>query len=146
MSMHFKNLKSLGTGAWKVISDRDGSAPINAKSKIRPAPRPRRDNNHVHDMLWSQVVLRWPHDVVRELEGAVPGRKFRIDIGFPSKKLAVEIDGWEFHGKFKGDFTRDRERQNLLTLNGWRIVRFTAGNIRKDVGACVEVIDAALRG
>ncbi len=81
---------------------------------------------------------------VREHEGVVPDRKFRIDIAFPDALLAVEIDGWEWHGKHKGVFTRDRERQNLLTLNGWRILIFTAGQIRENVNFCVEQIRIAV--
>jgi very-short-patch-repair endonuclease len=81
--------------------------------------------------------------VEREFTNAVPGRRFRIDIALPASRLAIEVDGWEWHGKHKGDFTRDRERQNLLTLHGWRILRFTAGQIRKDVAGCVEMIRKA---
>ena len=80
-----------------------------------------------------------------EFKGAVPGRRFRIDIAFPSASLAVEVDGWQHHGRHKSDFTRDRERQNLLTLNGWRILRFSAGQIHADLQACVRAVQQALQ-
>lgn len=70
----------------------------------------------------------------------MPNRRYRIDIAIPRSKLAIEVDGWEWHGKHKGDFQRDRERQNLLTLHGWRILRFTAGDVRRDVEACVNLV------
>lgn len=92
-----------------------------------------------HDILWD-AVRAIIEDAVREFENAVPGRKYRLDIALPAKRLAIEVDGWEWHGKHKGDFIRDRERQNLLTLHGWRILRFTAGQIRKDVTGCVELV------
>jgi very-short-patch-repair endonuclease len=66
---------------------------------------------------------------IREYIGGVPNRRFRIDIAFVSEKIAIEIDGWQYHAKFKDDFIKDRERQNLFVMNGWRILRFTASQI-----------------
>lgn len=96
-----------------------------------------------HDILWEAVSTAHA-GAVREFEGAVPGRKYRLDIAIPHAQLAIEVDGWEWHGKHKGDFQRDRERQNLLTLNGWRILRFTAGKIRKDTNGCLNLIERAV--
>lgn len=68
----------------------------------------------------------------------------RVQIAFPEDRLVVEVDGFCHHGKYLADFQRDRERQNLLTLAGWRILRFTAGDIHADVRACVALIVLAL--
>lgn len=94
--------------------------------------------------LWN--ALKDIPGAVQEYTGAVPGRKFRIDIAFPQElnKLCVECDGWEWHGKHKGDFQRDRERQNLLTIAGWRILRFSAKDIRGDLPGCVAQVQLAL--
>lgn len=105
--------------------------------------RSRRSGPTPHDILWS-AVSSGIEGAEREFESAVPGRKYRLDIAIPDAKLAIEVDGWEWHGKHKGDFTRDRERQNLLTLHGWRILRFTAGQIRRDTQNCVEMIRRAV--
>ncbi|MCA2999494.1 MAG: DUF559 domain-containing protein [Rhodocyclaceae bacterium] len=99
-----------------------------------------------HQILWAAVSAVYGERAELEYAGAVPGRKYRIDIAIPSARLALEIDGWEYHGKYKADFTRDRARQNLLTIHGWRILRFTAGQIRKDTNGCIESIKAALAG
>lgn len=80
----------------------------------------------------------------QEFGGAIPGRAFRLDVAFPDQRLCIEIDGWEHHGKFKADFQRDRERQNLLCLAGWRILRFTAKDIRGDIKLCVKQVKMAL--
>lgn len=92
--------------------------------------------------LWA--ALKDLPDAVQEYPGAIPGRRYKIDVAFPGQRLCVEIDGWEWHGKHKGDFQRDRERQNLLTLNGWRILRFTAKDVRGDLAACVAQVELAL--
>jgi len=47
-----------------------------------------------------------------------------VDIAFPHQKVAIEVDGWAFHSDQKA-FQRDRNRQNVISLNGWKILRFT---------------------
>ncbi|MBE1549924.1 very-short-patch-repair endonuclease [Mycobacterium sp. OAS707] len=49
---------------------------------------------------------------------------FKIDVAFPSQKVAVETDGWAFHSS-QEDFQTDRERQNKIALLGWKVLRFT---------------------
>lgn len=97
-----------------------------------------------HRTLWHAVKRAFAGQAQLEYAGAVPGRRFRLDIAFVDARLAVEVDGWVHHGKFKSDFTRDRVRQNLLTLDGWRILHFTAGQIRRDTHGCIEIIREAL--
>jgi very-short-patch-repair endonuclease len=49
---------------------------------------------------------------------------YKVDVGFPRQKVAVEIDGWAFHSD-QEDFQNDRERQNKISLLGWKVLRFT---------------------
>jgi very-short-patch-repair endonuclease len=84
------------------------------------------------DKLQLACKNKWGERCEIEYKCDIPGRKFRLDVAFPDAKLCVELDGWEWHGKHKSDFHRDRERQNLLTLNGWRILRFTAKQVNNN--------------
>lgn len=93
--------------------------------------------------LFESCKILWP-DCQEEYAGAVPGRRFRIDVAFPSHKLATELDGWEWHGKHKGDFQRDRERQNLLSIQGWTILRFTAKDVNQNLPKVLETIQSCL--
>ncbi len=111
------------------------AAPVPAKDRRRAGPTP-------HDMLWDAVRARYA-SARREHPAGVPGRRFRLDIAIVARRIAVEVDGWAWHGRHKGDFARDRERQNLLTLHGWRVLRFTAGQIRKDIGTVMATIGQA---
>lgn len=61
--------------------------------------------------------------------GAVPGRKYEIDIAITSLKIGCETDGWGFHGKHKESFLRDRDKDFHLSINGWMVLRVQAGLI-----------------
>lgn len=119
--------------------------PSDAKKSSQTARPPRRkaSGKLPQQKLYESCKILWP-DCEEEFTGVVPGRKFRIDIAFPSHKLATEIDGWEWHGKHKGDFQRDRERQNLLSIQGWTILRFTAKDIHQDLPKVLETIQRCL--
>ncbi len=53
-----------------------------------------------------------------------PVAGYRVDVGFPDLKLAVETDGYAFHSAHR-DFRGDRKRQNAIILAGWLVLRFT---------------------
>ena len=62
-----------------------------------------------------------------------PVRKWRMDFAWPHRKLAVECEG----GVRKGGrhtssegFTADCEKYNAAAIAGWRVLRFTAEQIR----------------
>lgn len=122
---------SVPAGSTPKQTRKKKSAGARANEDNAPAPRLRRALAHIPGMKVEYI-------------GAVPGRRFALDIAFPEQKLCVEVDGWEWHGKHLGDFQRDRERQNLLTLEGWRILRFTASDIRKTPEDCVRQVEKAL--
>ena len=52
-----------------------------------------------------------------------PSRNWRIDLAFPDRKLAIEVDGGVH--RIKGRFLSDIEKSNALTLLGWRLIRVT---------------------
>jgi hypothetical protein len=47
-----------------------------------------------------------------------------VDFCWPERMLVVEVDGHRFHGTRQA-FERDRDRDQRLTLAGYRVVRFT---------------------
>ena len=47
-----------------------------------------------------------------------------VDVAFPAKKIAIEVDGWAYHSDVDR-FRRDRARQNDLIMLGWTVLRFT---------------------
>jgi predicted transcriptional regulator of viral defense system len=52
------------------------------------------------------------------------GRWFEVDFLWRDQHLIVELDGHQTHGT-RAAFERDRERDRILQVHGWRIVRIT---------------------
>ena len=80
-----------------------------------------------------------------EGEPAGPARSQRLsDVIFRHLRLVIEIDGREFHSDPEV-FESDRRRQNLLVLNGWRVLRITWRMITDDPDRVVEMVREAVR-
>lgn len=79
------------------------------------------------------------HHVVR-----IGPRTFEIDFAYPSLRIAIELDGYDEHGKLVG-FEGDRARDNVLQLDGWIILRFTWYQLVHDREWVFEQINAAVR-
>jgi very-short-patch-repair endonuclease len=65
-----------------------------------------------------------------------------VDFFCPEKRLIVEVDG-EQHG-FDGHMRHDGERTRWLKARGHCVLRFTNGDVAKDLDAVYAVISAAL--
>ncbi len=64
-----------------------------------------------------------------------------IDFADPGLMIAIEVDGRAFHSD-RRSFERDRERQNMLILRGWMVLRFTWERIVKDPAGVIAEIEA----
>ncbi|MGC2236549.1 MAG: DUF559 domain-containing protein [Pyrinomonadaceae bacterium] len=64
-------------------------------------------------------------------EVSINDRSYRIDYAIFGEeiKIAVELDGFEFHGSRQA-FSYDRLRQNDLQAAGWTILRFSYDSVR----------------
>ena len=64
-------------------------------------------------------------------------RKWRFDFAWPSRMMAVEVEGGTHSG---GRHTRgagyaaDCEKYNAATIAGWRVLRFTSDHLREVLG------------
>jgi hypothetical protein len=62
---------------------------------------------------------------------------YRVDLAIPEKKVAIELDGHEFH-KSREQRTSDAQRERYLQRQGWQVIRFTGTEIHKDVLGCID--------
>ncbi len=86
----------------------------------------------------------------------------QIDIAFPSKRLAIFVDGCFWHmcpkhrsypksnveywiPKLKRNVERDREKNNRLKKVGWRVLRFWEHEVERDLTKCIGRIREAIK-
>lgn len=110
---------------------------------IQGAKRPSNFDFSPQRILWDAIEEKWPGRASWELSGAIPGRRFRIDIAFKPERLAIEVDGLRDHTSIKG-YQRDRLKDVLLARLGWRVLRFTASHVRKELPWVMESIKIVL--
>lgn len=56
-----------------------------------------------------------------------PSRRWRLDLCLPCQKLSIEVEGRQ-HGAAK-QHVGDCEKQNYLTAEGWRQLRYPASRV-----------------
>lgn len=59
-----------------------------------------------------------------QFQVAEPGLFATVDLADPERKIALEAEGFEFHGTRAG-LERDCRRYTELTIYGWRVLRYT---------------------
>lgn len=92
-----------------------------------------------HVLLRDAGIAGW----IGNLRVKISDHTYYIDIGFPARKLAVEIDGREFHVG-EEEFEHDRWRQNDLINAGWRVLRFTVRMLEETPHLVLAMIGEAL--
>lgn len=84
------------------------------------------------------------------------------DIAFIGRKIAIFVDSEFWHGynwetkqyeiksnqefwihKIERNMERDKEVNDFLTKHGWIVLRFWGNDIKKDVAACTDIIEAS---
>ncbi len=75
---------------------------------------------------------------------AAGGRFFSVDCLCQAQRLVVELDGRAVHGTRQA-FESDRERDRLLMIDGWRVMRVTWLQLRDDEARIAADLRAALR-
>src|SRR5450755_2847562 len=83
--------------------------------------------------------------VTPQRELVVGEHRYRLDYEIAGRDyvIAVELDGFEFHGN-RDAFSYDRMRQNDLQATGRVVVRFSYDSIRLDTRRCVQQLQAVL--
>jgi DNA mismatch endonuclease, patch repair protein len=109
-----------------------------------------------------ELALRhalWCKGLRYRLKSALPGRP---DIIFPSRRVALFVDGCFWHGcpqhgtspKANSEFWRDKIRRNIerdrkmsdhIQNLGWTVLRFWEHEIDTDLSDVVRIIESTLR-
>lgn len=81
----------------------------------------------------------------REIRFAPP-RRWRFDLGWTDRKLAVEVEGaiWTRGRHTRGSgYEKDMEKYNAAIIAGWRVLRVSTGMVKD--GRALTVIEQALK-
>lgn len=68
---------------------------------------------------------------------------WEVDFTWPDRRVAVEVDGYEFH-RGRPAFERDRRRDGVLTGAGWRVLRITWRQLERRPEAFLVQLAGAL--
>lgn len=74
----------------------------------------------LHDILDRHRMTGW----TANLPVTACGSRYLLDVGFEAERVALEVDGYEFHHGRQA-FENDRERGNDLVLERWRHLHIT---------------------
>ncbi|MGQ0573495.1 MAG: type IV toxin-antitoxin system AbiEi family antitoxin domain-containing protein [Pseudonocardia sp.] len=72
-----------------------------------------------------------------------PFGTFRLDVAFPARRLAVEVDGWAWHVDVDR-FRNDRRKGNALAAASWDLLRYTWHDLDGRPAQCVAEIAGSL--
>lgn len=74
----------------------------------------------LHDILDRHHISGW----TANLPVTAGGHEYWLDVGFEAERVALEVDGFEFHNSREA-FEYDRGRANDLVRDDWRVLRVT---------------------
>lgn len=92
-----------------------------------PKPESPAQANLRHLLNIDPLLAAYKNDWVEDFIGASQKSRYEIDFALPNLKIGIEVDGWQYHGKYKEAFLRDREKDFEIKSNGWVLLRLQAG-------------------
>ncbi|MGN9765979.1 endonuclease domain-containing protein [Micromonospora sp. SD12] len=72
-----------------------------------------------------------------------PARHHRVDLAWPTLRVAVEYDG--DHHRERAHFRQDVARLDALRAAGWIVLRFTADDVLRHRARTAALVSQALR-
>lgn len=117
-------------------------APGRSPARLERVLRARTAGYHPGDSELESRVSRVIVDAgfptpVRQHRVTVGGRTYFLDLAYPDVKVAIEVDGFDYH-RDRGAFDRDRMRQNDLVGVGWTVLRFTSTSTDAEIVGALE--------
>lgn len=95
--------------------------------KIQAKKHPKPTAEEEFESAWDEFGFSGS-DITREFRFH-PSRKWRFDFAFPSRKVAIEIDGRGRHQTLTG-VRADCEKHNTALYNGWAVFHLPTSDIR----------------
>jgi len=125
-----------------------GGIALPEKPRKKPAV-PREDKAEVFRALWAKAQrLKLPvtDDVMASEYVFAPPRKWRFDVAFPGRLVAVEVDGGQYAfrgGRHSKD--EDRWKRSEASARGWLVLTFSPQMLAADPALCLGLVVRALK-
>jgi len=94
-------------------------------------------DSELETWVWETIRDAGLPPPVRRHPIAVNGNRYFIDLAYPDKRVAIEVDGFDVH-RPRGSFDGDRARQNIIVLAQWRLLRYTSASLPETIVAEVR--------
>jgi hypothetical protein len=95
------------------------------------------------DEVWASpmeaLFFQEADPIIRGLVCQYPIGRYRVDFAIPDEKIAIEIDGREFHST-ADQLTKDARRQREIQSLGWTVIRFSGSEIYENAYICANKI------
>lgn len=71
--------------------------------------------------------------------------QYRLDFAWPHRRVAIEVDGREWHTA-PGAFERDRAKLRSLATAGWKVLPVTWRDLKVNASSFLQELTSALKG
>ncbi|MGA8942848.1 MAG: DUF559 domain-containing protein [Thermoactinomyces sp.] len=92
--------------------------------------------------MTDSILERWLYyDIRSACKGKIipqyPIGPYWADFALPEIKLVIELDGYKYH---KNRIDEDRRRNAYMYRKGWKVMRFTYNDVRKNRARTIEKV------
>jgi very-short-patch-repair endonuclease len=97
-------------------------------------------NTHIDSEIESRFKNDCPDWLKPIIEQEYPISHLHIDFAIPLFKIAIELDGLEWHDRNPPQKTRDNNRDLFLISQGWKIYRFDGPTVHTNFSAIFVIL------
>ena len=88
----------------------------------------------IEEMLYQELMKKGFFPIPQLKVG-----RYRIDLAFPDKMIAIECDGKEWHSRYEQK-EHDNKKDEFLKSVGWKVFRVTGSDIYEYSSSIAEII------
>jgi hypothetical protein len=98
---------------------------------------------HLYEALGDGWVLEYAIPTKCKQEEHLYPTCYKVDLGYPTMKIAIEVDGRSH--RWKGGLSKDLKKEGCLKNLGWTVLRFTNEEIMTNCSSAVLQIQNYLK-
>jgi very-short-patch-repair endonuclease len=94
--------------------------------------------NHSSNESYPEKIFREALEktLISDWKYNYPVKRYSLDFAFITRKIDVEIDGSTHN--LEEIMIKDKLRDETLNFLGWKVIRFSAKEVKEDVGLCIN--------